>query len=49
MGISDRDYMRDRIDPPRPAAPRRRYRKAGNTPPLWQRFRFWLWRMLRRG
>ncbi len=44
MALADRDYMKD----PPPPAPRLR-RPAGAAPSLWQRLRFWFWRLLRRG
>ena len=48
MGISDRDYMRDPVEKKKPGKPRPNIGKAGNTPSLWKRIRFFFWNLRNR-
>ena len=49
MGISDRDYMREKEAKQTPPKPRAFVKKAGNRPSLLKRLKFWFWNATRRG
>ena len=48
MGISDRDYMRNPVEPPEPGKPRIRIKKADNKPSFLKRIKFWIWNLKNR-
>ncbi len=48
MGISDRDYMRNPAEPPKPAKPRPHVKKAKNKPSFTKQLQFWIWNLKNR-
>jgi hypothetical protein len=48
MGISDRDYMRNPVEPPKPGKTRAHAKKAENKPSFLKRMQFWVWNLKNR-